>query len=384
MNNQIIFHILFSTYFNDGRVKTYTTFLEKSSIKYHVFCIEDEKTGENVSSLKLKKYQGKNLFFYLIRLIKFFFFVSREANKIVDSNTNLILHFHNMPNFLVFIKYLIRVKSKKVILDNHDLFPIMMKSKFNSKILYSIAKMEQNQSMNVADKVLCADEGQMDFLIESGINKSKITPILNVPNTFIFESRKVEPRDKNVETINMVYHGTISYRLGQDLIIKAINLIKDKVPNLVFHLIGKGETVEELKKLVENYQLERNVIIYDKFFPLEDIPNILLKMDIGILPQRNSLQTSTYGFPVKLFEYVIMNIPVIAPRYKAIQRYFSEEMVCFFEPENIENMAEKILYLYTDSNARNEYTTQAKEFFKAYNYNTEMGKYEQVIKTLTN
>ena len=76
--------------------------------------------------------------------------------------------------------------------------------------------------------------------------------------------------------------------------------------------------------------LSNNVNIYNKFFPLEEIPKLLSNMDIGILPQRNSLQTSTYGFPVKLFEYVVMNIPVIAPRYKAIKRYFSEEMVMFF------------------------------------------------------
>ena len=75
------------------------------------------------------------------------------------------------------------------------------------------------------------------------INAKKITPILNVPNTFIFNQVNTNLKKDQEMKFNLVYHGTISYRLGQDLIIQAINLIKEKAPNLVFHLIGKGDTV---------------------------------------------------------------------------------------------------------------------------------------------
>ncbi len=380
--------ISLSNLYHDARVLTYIRKLKEMG--YNVVAISlKENAADSFKEEKefinyriVKRYIGSSQKRYLFFYLKFFFISFILVTFLFIKYKFKVIHYNNSPNFIIFSCLVPKIFGSKLILDNHDLVPILMISKFDNKFFHRITKIEQNWSMKFSNQILCADHGQKDYLIESGIKIKKITPILNVPNTSIFKVNDV--RTSNGLNINMVYHGTISYRLGQDLIIEAINKIKDNIPNLIFHLIGKGDTVQELKQLVKKYKIESYINIYDKFFPLEEIPKILLNMDIGILPQRNSLQTSTYGFPVKLFEYVIMNIPIIAPRYKAIQRYFSEDMLCFFEPENIEDMADKILFLYNNKKARNEYSINAKRFFEKYNYNTEMNKYEEIIKSLLN
>ena len=218
----IIFHILFSTYYNDARVKTYTTFLDQSDIKYYVLCIEDNTKKENIISLNLKKYQGNNLFFYVSKLFKYLFFVVKKINEIKNENTFVILHCHNMPNFLVLIKYFINTKSIKVILDNHDIMPLMLKSKLNSGLIEKIGLFEQRISIANADHVICADDNQKDYLVKHHTKADNVTPILNMPNKYIFKETQISKLDS--ENISMVYHGTISFRLGQDLIIKALKI----------------------------------------------------------------------------------------------------------------------------------------------------------------
>ena len=94
--------------------------------------------------------------------------------------------------------------------------------------------------------------------------------------------------------------------------------------------------------LVKRYDLNENVLIYNRYIPYEELPKLLSKMDMGIIGNRQEL-LSDYMLPVKLLEYVNLNIPVIVPKNKIISRYFNNEMVCYYTPENIEDMAEKII-----------------------------------------
>ncbi|WP_390492043.1 hypothetical protein, partial [Staphylococcus pseudintermedius] len=68
-------------------------------------------------------------------------------------------------------------------------------------------------------------------------------------------------------------------------------------------------------------------------------------MDVGIIPNRKDSATDLM-LPVKMLEYVAMGISVVAPRLKAIEHYFSDDMVSYFQPEDSNSMANAILGLY--------------------------------------
>ncbi len=139
----------------------------------------------------------------------------------------------------------------------------------------------------------------------------------------------------------------------------------------------------DINKLVQNYGLQNQVIIYNKYIPYEELPELLANMDAGVIGNRNEL-LSDYMLPVKLLEYVSLNIPVIVPKNKIISRYFSEDMVCYYIPESTNDMAKKILYFYENERVRESFSMNALKFTLLHNYKTEMEIYKQVLQSLLN
>ena len=72
--------------------------------------------------------------------------------------------------------------------------------------------------------------------------------------------------------------------------------------------------------------------------------------------------------PVKMLEYVTCGIPVVAPRLRCIQHYFSEEMISFYEPEKIDSMVDAILELYENKEKRNRQVQAALGFMDNYGW----------------
>ena len=50
--------------------------------------------------------------------------------------------------------------------------------------------------------------------------------------------------------------------------------------------------------------------------------------------------------PVKLLEYVALDIPVVVPRLKTIEHYFADDMVAYYDPENVQSLADSIYRLF--------------------------------------
>ncbi len=72
--------------------------------------------------------------------------------------------------------------------------------------------------------------------------------------------------------------------------------------------------------------------------------------------------------PVKLLEYVALGIPVVTAWLKTIQHYFTQEMVTFFEPGDVDSMVHAILSLYRDRDKADQQGMRARDFFETYGW----------------
>jgi glycosyltransferase involved in cell wall biosynthesis len=362
-----IVHILYHYYKSDARVKAYCNYLAKNN--YDVTVLDCD-------FFSIKKVQGKN---FLSLLKHYLIFLLKSSVYLIKNRNIKIIHVNNLPNFLVFAGLFNKIFfSAKLILDNHDIMPLAFTEKSKSKSIEKLTFIEQNLSMKFADKVICADHNQMKYLIDCGISEKKITPILNVANSDIFKKSDIIRDDKE---FRLIYHGTISHRLGIDLVLRALKIASSKEKNIKFYLIGEGEFLDEIKKMISELSLETNVVLTDKFVPVEKLSEIISQTDAGIIGNRTT-SLSDYMLPVKLLEYVYMAKPVIAPANNIIKRYFTDDMLCFYKPENVEDMAEKILSLYYDKDKGKCYAEKAFKFTELYNYQTEMKKYQEVVNSL--
>ena len=86
-------------------------------------------------------------------------------------------------------------------------------------------------------------------------------------------------------------------------------------------------------------------------------------MDCGVIPNRINKATELQ-LPVKMLEYICLGMPVIASRLRTIEYYFDDDMVSYFEPENIDSMADTVLVMYRDEKRRKKQTKKAMFFLR--------------------
>jgi glycosyltransferase involved in cell wall biosynthesis len=164
----------------------------------------------------------------------------------------------------------------------------------------------------------------------------------------------------------MVNHGTISKRLGNDLIVEAAAQLVREIPGFELHIIGSGDDLEECKRLSESLGLADHVHFH-KGVPWDELAKKLELMDVGIVGNRVNAATELM-LPSKLIDYVVLGIPAIVPRTKAIEYYFTPGMVYYFEPENVESMVAATVRVYKDREGREQQSRSAKSFLDKYGW----------------
>lgn len=340
--------------------------LKKGSLP-HSYCID----GVRVLEMNEAKYCGKNKFKYILSYIKFMTLGFFACTKLFIAEQVDIIHVHNMPDFLVFAGLVPRLFGKKLILDVHDSIPetYLVKFNTNSTTLFKMLCLEEFVCCALAHKIICVNHVQRDVLAKRGIPLEKMCISMNVPDHKRFNSRNMRKTESRGSAgFSMVYHGTIVKRLGIDLAIEAVARLLHEIPDFEFHIWGKsGDDLDEFIWLSKELGVEDRVHFLIGGVPFEKLPSRLAHMDIGIVGNRKNIATELM-LPVKMLEYIALGIPVVVPRLKGIEYYFSDDMVCYFEPENVDSMASAILKLYKDKSLRKMQAEKAKTFLDQYGW----------------
>ena len=187
------------------------------------------------------------------------------------------------------------------------------------------------------------------------------------------------------QVFRVVNHGTMSKRLGNDLIIEAGAKLVHEIPGFELHIIGGGDNLDDLHSLSRSLGLEDHVHFHANV-PWDELAEKLSLMDVGIVANRVNAATELM-LPSKLIDYVVLGIPAIVPRLKAIQYYFSQEMVSYFEPEDVDSMVAATVRLYQDKVRRKRQPDNARKFVSEYQWedrrNGFRGLYDNLFKETT-
>ena len=377
--------LAYAHYINDARIKNYVRTLEDQGHQVDVIALRcdgespTEKRSSGTTFRIMDKYQGDSNLAYAWSYLKFFLKSALLLVRRSLGHRYRVVHIHNMPNALVFAAIVPKILGAKIILDVHDLMTVNYMAKFGATendVPVKILQLEQRLSALVADHVFCADHNQSDYLVEHcGVAKRKIAVLLNLPNVELFRPVTVENKP---EAFRIVYHGTIAHRLGIDLIVRAMAKVVTRVPAELW-VYGAGDYLPEARALVSELGLEGKAHFSGTFFPVERIPEMVCGMDLGIIGNRRNLACNKYMLPVKLLEYVYLGVPVVAPRLEIIRYYFDESMIRFYDPENVDQMADVIVEMFNDRDRRQEQAQAAKRFYQAYNPQAQADRYLQLI-----
>ena len=103
---------------------------------------------------------------------------------------------------------------------------------------------------------------------------------------------------------------------------------------------------------------------------LEGIVPEIDSCDLGIIPNHRNAFTDI-NTPTRVFEYLAMGKPLIAPSTPGIQDYFNNESLLFFEPGNSDDLAQQIEYVFFHPRETMEIVRRGQEIYLEHTWERE-------------
>ncbi len=324
-----------------------------------------EKSREVKKNLRIYrlpyKHRRKGILEYIFRYLLSFTMMSAIVTILHQKRGYDLIQVNTMPDFLVFATWYPRLTGAKILLDLHEPTPELWKSKFEKrKMRFLIRFMERIEQMAIsyADQSITVNETIRQRFIERGADEKKISIIRNVPSETFQKSGIAQlPEDQ----FKIITHGSIEKRYGHELILQALTLLKDRIPGIHLYIVGDGEDAPQLRQKVSELSLSEDVT-FTGWVPIETIPRLIAAADLGIV----SILPTAFGElcqPNKLFEYVALQKPVVAPRLPAITESFDDDSLIYFEPGNPADLADRVEEFYRNPQIKSELAQNA---FRVY------------------
>lgn len=139
----------------------------------------------------------------------------------------------------------------------------------------------------------------------------------------------------------LFHHGTLSPNRGLQEAIRALERLKDDVPDLVFLMVGDGTGRPELERQAREAGVADRVIFTGKV-PYREIPSYVRSCDVAILPFPD-IDWWAVSSPIKLMEYLALGVRIVATDIPA-HRWLADQTggVLLAKNSKVETLAEAI------------------------------------------
>ncbi len=224
---------------------------------------------------------------------------------------------------------------------------------YGGEILIPGRKRSIQKNFERAKKVITISNFTKEKLIEIGIPEKKILVIYPGVNPIKFNPR-CDPssikKKYNLEGKKVIL--TVSHlvkRKGHHNVLKALPQVLEKVPHLIYLIVGKGKEEEALREMVRDLKLEGRVIFAGKVKEKE-IPLYYMACDLFIMPSYEIKEKGDVeGFGITYLEANACGKPVIGGRSGGVpDAVIDGETGLLVDPLNINQIAQALIKLLTN------------------------------------
>jgi len=160
---------------------------------------------------------------------------------------------------------------------------------------------------------------------------------------------------QNLNKLKIVYAGAMSQHQKPEVICQAYSLLSKKYPDIAAKISIKfyGPANYYFNNVLKKFLC--NNIEYGGFIPLSNFEKIISQFDIGFFSLADDKYK--YAIPRKLFDYIKMNLPVLAalPKGEAWKIIEENKIGKVVEYDNVSNLANAILDLFRNRNNLADY-----------------------------
>ncbi|RLI92393.1 MAG: hypothetical protein DRO89_02280 [Candidatus Altiarchaeales archaeon] len=230
------------------------------------------------------------------------------------------------------------------------------------QVLVGLATRIERKVFQMADAIVVVSDFLKRYIQRMGINENKIYVIPNAVNLGLFNPDDVKNdlrRELNInDKIVIGFVGAFVSWNNLKLLIDIFKDVSKERTDIHLLLVGDGPLRGELERKVHQENLKDKVSFTGRV-EYEDVPKFIHVMDICVIPKSNE-----YRSPMKLFEYMAMAKPVVAPRLEPIEKVVNNSNGLLFDAENRASLKEVIKALVEDAPKRKEIGKMARRTVK--------------------
>jgi len=375
--------VTFSPYPGDPRPRRAVKALVEEGATVDLICLESNNSlrreklqGINVLRLPLK-HRRRGKFEYVFRYAVFIvtsgaIFGARALRRRYD-----LVYVHNMPDVLVASSLIPKLLGAKVVLDLHDPMPELMMTIFqaadNGKSVQMLKRLEK-WSIARADLAITVNKACQRIFSSRSARPEKIADVMNSPDDQIFPFRPAQESETNHQESGkpfvIMYHGSLFERNGLDVAITAFPRVRAIIPTAELRIYGfQTPFLERMMQTVRDKGLE-GAVRYMGPRSVEGLVAEIDDCDVGVIPSHRNPFTEI-NTPTRIFEYLALGKPVIAPATTGIQDYFSKESLLFFEPGNAGELAGQIEFAFNHPREIFEIVKSAQHIYLEHTWENE-------------
>jgi glycosyltransferase involved in cell wall biosynthesis len=201
--------------------------------------------------------------------------------------------------------------------------------------------------------VMVADYLKEDFVKRAKFPAAKLTTIYNgIPmlNEIADFDTTVKRATLGVQPDDPVVGIVANFRpaKGYEYFIEAAHLVRQRLPNTKFLVVGQGREAIEKKvhALIDRFKLHDNIVLLGF---RQDVPELLRVFDVFVL------SSISEGLPLSVVEAMAAHKPVVVTRVGGLAELVAEGDSGFLvPPRNAELLAERILEILTNPQLRDK------------------------------
>jgi glycosyltransferase involved in cell wall biosynthesis len=202
-----------------------------------------------------------------------------------------------------------------------------------------------------ADRTIVVSGAMADILAGRGTPRGKLVVMPNGVDRGAFnpgvDGTSVRRRLGWEDRFVVGFVGWVRPWHGVDRLVAAAGRLRHEIPGLRLLIVGDGPAVAAVRQQAQAAGLADRIHITGAV-ARDDVPSHLAAMDVAVQPD-----VTEYASPIKLFEYLAMGKPVIAPRKPNITEVVTEgEQALLFAPGSVDELTQALSQLHADGDLR--------------------------------
>lgn len=296
------------------------------------------------------------------------------------------VHVHTPPDFLIVAALPAKLRGARVLLDIHDLSPHMWEARFEPglkrRLVVGTLRLVERAACRIADAVVTVHEPYARELAADGVDERRISVVMNSPDDAMvaraLDGSAPDAAGGGQAPFTVAYHGTITAWYGVDLVVEAIALLAERLPDVRGVVLGAGDALEDARALAAERGVAERIEFSGTYLPIEEALRRVAGASCGAIPNRPTT-LNRFALSSKLFEYVALGVPAVVARLETLAAHFSDDEMTFFEPGDAASLAEALEWVARHPEEAAEKVERAARRAESYSWQRNRDRYLEVL-----